>query len=162
MTRRVNACLQIHMICNPAQLFPENSYNCYRFFSKMWENIFTVRKYFYLSPNYWRMCAPTRLWSWLLAEKTICDVSRKVSRNCFSQVFLIRAKNLQIWNRNWTFSLSWSKVLKKLQNLDVSNKFYWCYHFPKLYQLFNQIQYFHSSTKIIYSAFIWPEMDLNQ
>ena len=62
------------------------------FFSKMWENIFTVRKYFYLSPNYWRMCGPTRLWSWLLAEKTICDVSRKVSRNCFSQVFLIRAK----------------------------------------------------------------------
>ena len=114
MTRRVNACLQIHMICNPAQLFPENSYNCYRFFSKMWENIFTVRKYFYLSPNYWRMCGPTRLWSWLLAEKTICDVSRKVSRNCFSQVFLIRAKNLQIWNRNWTFSLVWSKVLKKV------------------------------------------------
>ena len=133
MTRRVNACLQIHMICNPAQLFPENSYNCYRFFSKMWENIFTVRKYFYLSPNYWRMCVQTRLWSWLVAEKTICDVSRKVSRNCFSQVFLIRAKNLQIWNRNWTFSLSWSKVLKKLQNLDISIKFYWCYHFPKNY-----------------------------
>ena len=84
------------------------------FFSKMWEIIFTVGKYFYLSPNYWRMCVQTCLWSWLLAEKTICDVSRKVSRNCFSQVFLIRAKNLQIWNRNWTFSLSWSKVLKKV------------------------------------------------
>lgn len=49
MTGRVNVRLQIQMICIQAQLFPENSYNCYRFFQKcgkifsQWEHIFTCR-----------------------------------------------------------------------------------------------------------------------
>lgn len=112
MTGRVNVHLQIHMICIQAKLFPENSYNCYRFFSKMWENIFPVRIYFYLSSNDWRMCAQTAPVSWLLVKKTICDVSRKMSRNCFSQVFLIWAKKFtNMKSTNWT--LLWSEVLIK-------------------------------------------------
>lgn len=104
----------------------------------MWENIFPVRTYFYLSSNDWRMCAQTAPVSWLLVKKTICDVSRKMSRNCFSQVFLIWAKKFtNMKSTNWT--LLWSEVLIKSDRIWTfpTN---WCFFTKLVFKRINSVQ----------------------